>query len=76
MTSSYDKWLTTNPFDADDSFFEAVTENYSDLFFEAQEDKFIFSDKETDLINRCISKDKTPQQTANIIERYFYIYNK
>jgi hypothetical protein len=38
--------------------------------------KFIFSDKETDLINRCISKDKTPQQTANIIERYFYIYNK
>ena len=72
--SSYDQWLTTNPFEEDDNYFDGVCENYSDEFFEYQEDKFIFSDKETDLINKCMSRDRTPIQTAKIIERYFRIY--
>jgi len=35
----FDQWLTTNPNDQDDSFFEAVVESYSDKFYDEQEDK-------------------------------------
>jgi hypothetical protein len=70
----FDQWLTTNPNDQDDSFFEAVTELYTDAFFEAQEGKFIDSDKETDIINKCISKDYSPKTTAKIIQRLHKLY--
>jgi hypothetical protein len=69
-----DKWLTTNPNDEDDAFFESVIDNYTDAFFEAQENKFIFSDKETDIINKCISKDYSPKTTAIVIERLHKLY--
>jgi hypothetical protein len=70
----FDKWLETNPNDQDDSFFEAVTEAYSDSFYKAQEDKFVHSDKETDIINKCISKDYMPEKSAMIIERLHSLY--
>jgi hypothetical protein len=70
----FDQWLTTNPFDQDDSFFEATIEAYSDKFYQEQEDKFVNSDKETDIINKCISKDYTPKQSALIIERLHSLY--
>ena len=70
----FDKWLTTNPFDENESYFEAVTEAYSEKFFEAQEDKFIYSDKETDLINKCMAKEFTAIESAKIIERLHSLY--
>lgn len=69
-----DKWLESNPFDQDDSFFETTIEAYSIHFYEAQEDKFINSDKETDIINKCISKNYSPQKSAQIIERLHSLY--
>lgn len=70
----FDKWLTTNPFEENDSYFEAVTEAYSEKFFEAQEDKFIYSDKETDIINKYATKEYTAIKTAQIIERLHSLY--
>jgi hypothetical protein len=69
-----DKWLTTNPNDQDDSFFEAVVESYNDKFYDEQEDKFVYSDEETDLINKCISKGYSPKESALIIERLHKLY--
>lgn len=70
----FDRWLETNPFEQDDSFFEATIEAYSEAFFEAQEGKFIDSDKETDIINKCINKGYSPIESAKIIERLHSLY--
>lgn len=70
----FDKWLTTNPFDENDGYFEAITDAYTDEFYDKQEGKFILSDKETDIINKCAAKEYPPEYAAKIIERLHKLY--
>jgi hypothetical protein len=69
-----DKWLETNPNDQYDSYFEAVVEAYTNEFYTAQEDDFVNSDKETDIINKCIQKNYTPQKASIIIQRLHSLF--
>lgn len=73
--SNYDKWLTTDPNEANDAFVDSVVEQLSDKFFE-QHEYWVDSREFTDLCFRFNYEDRTPKEIAQLIElQYEIIYN-
>ena len=70
---SLDKYLTTEPYDGFDGWCDEVIENFTDDFFNENEDWI-----DSELCDTWLSKlqDKNPKECAKIIERAFNIFVK
>lgn len=75
--TSLDKYLTLNPFDFTDSWFEEVLgDKISNKFYEENE-YWIENDPQLEKwLNKLFDYGKTPTESAMIIERAFNIFIK
>jgi hypothetical protein len=60
--SNYDRWLTTPP--EDDPFYEAVVEAYPETFYDDNEDEFIGSQEESEMIEEARYLGLNAEETA------------
>jgi hypothetical protein len=75
MQSNFDKWLTTDPNEAQDAHYEAVADKYSQEFYDlAEKHNFIGSLEETNLID-TLGVNCSVELTAEKVEQ-FCILNK
>lgn len=72
---SLDRYLTTPPDDGFTDYYEAVTEAFTDTFFDANESWIL---DETEQIDKWLDKlcfsGVEPEKAAKIIERAFKFY--
>jgi hypothetical protein len=74
---SLDKYLTEEPYDRYDIWSDAVIDNFSQEFYEKNEDWIYENDGVCNKwMNNLFCSTKTEVQSAQIIERAFNIYIK
>jgi len=69
----FDQWLTTNPFDESDAWYDNLIEAFSSEFYEANEE---WIDSFRGLFSEWAKKlrYRSPREAASIIERAHKLY--
>ena len=71
--TSLDRWLTTDPNESADSWFESLIDSFTDSFYD-QYETWLDTEDFQNLANRLLDKEKGYQQSAIIIERWWRIF--
>ena len=71
--TSLDRWLTTDPNESADCWFESLIDSFTDSFYD-QHEAWFDTEQYQAIANRLLDKEKYYQQAAAIIERWQRIF--